>query len=155
MIAKRPRLRPVAILLTLAAALMLGAWKGEELTALGGELYGLHSDRYITLDLTQITETTSLGDSAFFYCESLVSVKIGGGVTEIGEEAFDSCLSLESITIGNSVTSIDSYAFNGCKAGTIIFTGTLQQWNSITKDSGWFLDSNIKKVICSDYTVYL
>lgn len=154
MIAKRPRLRPVAILLTLAAALMLGAGKSEELTALGNELKEI-SDRYITLDLTQITGTTNIDNSAFRDCPSLVSVKIGGGVTKIGEEAFDSCSSLESITIGNSVTSIGDYAFYHCKAGTIIFTGTLQQWNSIAKDSGWFLGSDIEKVICSDYTVYL
>jgi len=57
---------------------------------------------------------TSIGNSAFYYCESLSSVTIPNSVTSIGYNAFSNCTSLSSVTIPNSVTSIGSSAFYYC-----------------------------------------
>ena len=57
---------------------------------------------------------TSIGGSAFKECASLMSVTIGNGVTSIGDSAFRDCDSLMSVTIPDSVTSIGSKAFYGC-----------------------------------------
>ena len=61
---------------------------------------------------------TSIGNSAFYYCESLTSVTIPNSVTSIGESAFARCSSLTSVTIPNSVTSIGDNAFLGCSSLT-------------------------------------
>jgi hypothetical protein len=61
---------------------------------------------------------TTLGDEAFAYCESLVSVIMPPGITTIGESAFDSCASLTSLTISTNVTSIGDGAFLGCSSLT-------------------------------------
>ena len=63
---------------------------------------------------------TTIGDSAFYGCNSLTSVTIGNGVTSIGERAFDSCTSLTNITIPDGVTTIASVAFIGCTSLTSI-----------------------------------
>ena len=42
---------------------------------------------------------TSIGDSAFFLCESLTSISIPNSVTSIGDEAFSYCKSLQEIYI--------------------------------------------------------
>ena len=57
---------------------------------------------------------TSIGDYAFFGCQSLASITITNSVTSIASNAFNGCLSLASITIPTSVTSIGNNAFNGC-----------------------------------------
>ena len=57
---------------------------------------------------------TTIGESAFLYCDSLASVTIGNSVTKIGGYAFYSCDSLASVTIGNSVTIIGDRAFEDC-----------------------------------------
>ena len=57
---------------------------------------------------------TSIGDSAFYYCNNLTSVTIGNSVTSIGNSAFYGCSNLTNVTIGNSVTSIGNSAFYGC-----------------------------------------
>ena len=57
---------------------------------------------------------TSIGDSTFWYCGSLTSVRIPNSVTSIGEWAFSYCSSLTSVTIPNSVTSIGDHAFWKC-----------------------------------------
>ena len=62
---------------------------------------------------------TSIGDSAFFYCDSLTSVSIPDSVTSIGNEAFYSCSSLTSVNIPDSVTSIGDYAFGDCSNLTL------------------------------------
>ena len=77
--------------------------------------------KYVTLP----DGLTSIGDYAFYSCESLTSVTIPNSVTSIGVLAFSSCSALTSITIPNSVTSTGDYAFSNCYSLT-----------SVTLDSG-------------------
>ena len=67
--------------------------------------------------LTEYTipnSVTSIGNSAFYNCTSLISVTIPDSVTSIGEQAFVFCTSLTTITIPDSVTSIGEQAFVFC-----------------------------------------
>ena len=57
---------------------------------------------------------TTIGDGAFWDCDSLTSVTIPDSVTTIGEDAFYRCYSLTSVTIPDSVTAIGWHAFNRC-----------------------------------------
>ena len=59
---------------------------------------------------------TSIGDRAFFTCNSLAEVVIPNSVTNIGDRAFSFCSSLAEVVISNSVTSIGEYAFSGCSS---------------------------------------
>ena len=63
---------------------------------------------------------TSIGDRAFFYCDSLTNITIPDSVTSIGNRAFSYCRSLTNITIPDSVTSIGDYTFESCTSLTNI-----------------------------------
>ena len=68
--------------------------------------------------MTAITipdNVTSIGETAFVFCNALTSVVIGNGVTSIGNNAFQSCGKLKTVTIGSGVTEIGKYAFAHCK----------------------------------------
>ena len=99
---------------------------------------------------------TSIGNSAFMNCTGLTSIDIPDSVTSIGDEAFASCWRLTSIDIPDGVTSIGYEAFKNCTGLTsITFEGTVDQWNAITKGSGWKDEVPATEVICTDGTVPL
>ena len=82
-----------------------------------GESYTIGNNLFEKYHLTSITipnSVTSIGDRAFYDCDSLKSVTIGNSVTSIGEYAFNGCNGLTNIAIPNSVTSIKHGAFSGC-----------------------------------------
>ena len=59
-------------------------------------------------------EVTTIGKSAFSFCNILTSITIPKGINSIGDSAFYGCSSLTSITLPDSVTSIGQSAFYGC-----------------------------------------
>jgi hypothetical protein len=63
---------------------------------------------------------TAIGDSAFYYCDSLTSVSIPDSVTSIGDRAFYYCKSLTSVSIPDSVTAIGDSAFSYCDSLTSV-----------------------------------
>ena len=84
---------------------------------------------------------TTIGDYAFGGCSSLKSITIPDGVTTINYVTFASCTSLLSIVIPDSVTTIGNSAFRDCiSLGIIYYTGTEEQWNSISIDAVSYLD---------------
>ena len=62
------------------------------------------------------SSVTSIGDWAFYGCDSLSEVVIPSSVTSIGDRAFKDCGSLSSIVIPSSVTSIGDWAFYDCRS---------------------------------------
>lgn len=57
----------------------------------------------------------SIGELAFYSCESLKSLTIGAGVTSMGKGAFAECSELRSLTIKTGVTIIGEMAFLYCQ----------------------------------------
>ena len=70
----------------------------------------------------------SIGDYAFYNCDSLTSISIPSGVTTIGEATFCYCTSLTSINIPDSVTSIGAGSFSLCSSLTSI---TVEEGNTV------------------------
>ena len=70
--------------------------------------------------ITFDSDVTTIGNYAFYGCDSLTSVTIGDSVTTIGGSTFYNCTSLTSVNIPDSVTSIGNYAFRGCTGLTSI-----------------------------------
>ncbi|MBR3268942.1 MAG: leucine-rich repeat protein [Oscillospiraceae bacterium] len=130
--------------------------------------------------LTSITipdSVTTIGNYAFQYCNKLTSITIPDSVTSISDYIFSNCKNLSSVTIPDSVTSIGEYAFNGCRSlssitisdsvisigkraftyctglYTINYSGTMSQWESISKDSAWLEGAATPRVRCSDGTI--
>ena len=75
-------------------------------------------EKYIPKTITKCiipNSVTSIGDCAFYRCESLKEITIPNSVTSIGDYSFYKCDSLKEITIPNSVKEIGDYTFYNCK----------------------------------------
>ena len=99
----------------------------------------------------EITDSvTSIGDYAFYNCNSLTSIIIGNGVTSIGDEVFYSCDSLTSVTISDGVTRIGDGAFSYCDNLTdVYYYGTEEEWNII--DIGTYNQALLNATIHYNY----
>ncbi|MCI6770805.1 MAG: leucine-rich repeat domain-containing protein, partial [Oscillospiraceae bacterium] len=120
---------------------------GYPVTSIGDSAF-----RYCEI-LTSITipdSVTCIGSDAFFYCTGLTSVTIGDSVTSIGNYAFWSCDSLTSITIPDSVTSIGDGAFESCDSLTSI---TVDSANKYYSDDGYGVLFNKDKTTLIQYPI--
>lgn len=100
-----------------------------------------------------------VGTGAFGACEILNTAAVN--CAKICDNAFRSCPRLNTITIGTDVKEIGARVLEMCafyiSAGVrIMYAGTIDQWNSITKADNWIGDvtavaGNI--VTCTDGTV--
>ena len=75
-----------------------------------------------TMQVAESDIVTSVGDGAFFLCETLTSVSFPVA-TSIGGQAFYGCMSLTSVALP-AVTSIGEQAFFYCMALTTMYIGT-------------------------------
>ena len=108
------------------------------------------------ISVTIPDSVTSIGNSVFYFCDSLTRITIPDSVTSIGSSAFYYCTSLTSVTIPNGVTSIGDNAFSRCEELTEInFTGTKAQWNSIQLGKSWDVKSALRFIKCTDDIITL
>lgn len=87
------------------------------ITSIGDSaFYGCNSLTSVTIP----KGITSIVIYAFYYCYGVTNIIIPEGVTSIGNSAFYSCRSLANISIPEGVTSIGDYAFRDCYSLTSI-----------------------------------
>ena len=72
-----------------------------------------------TIDWLSLYNITSIGQSAFANCSSLISISLPQALTTIGDTAFLNDYNLLNVTIPSGVTNIGQAAFNGCSGITI------------------------------------
>ena len=94
-------------------------YSGLPVTSIGDNAF-YDCDSLTSITFGKNSHLKSIGSYAFNNCDSLTSITIPDSVTSIGFYAFTSCDSLTSITIPDSVTSIDFFAFGGCDSLTNI-----------------------------------
>ena len=89
-------------------------------------------------DLHLPNSISSIGKYAFTDCESLTEFVIPEGITAVAESLFSGCTGLTKVVIPNSVAFIGASAFKDCTALThLVYCGTEQGWETITKADGW------------------
>lgn len=82
---------------------------------------GFYPKNLARITLTETCQT--LGNYAFFECESLKEITLSEGLTSIGVRAFYGCTSLWRIKLPNTVTTVRELAFANCDALSTIDFG--------------------------------
>ena len=100
----------VITLTVLSGRLVLNS-SGTQYCIMGYTSKGFNTTR---LRAVELGANVSVGNYAFYNCNTLTSITIPDGVTSIGYQAFYNCNTLTSITIPDGVTSIENYTFSDC-----------------------------------------
>ncbi len=77
--------------------------------------YGAFEYSYAS-DVVVPSSVKYLGDGAFAYCQTLLTVDVPDSVEGIGENAFEYCMNLTEVTLGSGVKYVTPGAFYGCES---------------------------------------
>ena len=98
---------------------------------------------------------TDIEQELFKGCTSLEAIELPY-ITAIADNAFYGCSSLREISFGESLSSIGNNSFYNCNHLTeISYAGTIAQWASVTKGSGWEYSFPAIYISCSDGDTYV
>lgn len=93
---------------------------------------------------------TSIGDYAFSDNPALISIIIPDSVTFI-DGAILYKTGIQSATLSKNIDSVPEHLFNHCTNLTnIIYNGTMNQWNALSKGYYWNSDMPATVVHCTD-----
>lgn len=102
-------------------------------------------------DITSVTipdSVVSIGNSAFYLCENLESVKLGTGVKYIYDSAFSDCTKLKDITVDDNIVYMGEEVF----AGTAYFDNASNWENGVLYVGKCLVKADGSK-IASEYEV--
>ncbi len=68
----------------------------------------------------QGSSCSSIGESAFANCSSLISVSFSNNLQSIGQKTFQFCRSLSSVVLPNNLTTLEKYVFYTCSSLTSV-----------------------------------
>ncbi len=90
---------------------------GKSVTSIGGSAFS-YCNGLTSIELPE--GLTEIGSYAFYECSGLTSIELPEGLTEIGSNVFMKCNGLTSISIPEGVTKIGNSAFYECSGLTSI-----------------------------------
>ena len=115
---------------TFGANIVSNKWNettGEGVITFDGEVTSIGEDAFYNCDsIVSVSipdSVTSIGVCAFSVCRNLTDFTIPDRVVSIGDNAFYFCTSLANITIPDSVTSIGEFSFYNCSKLTSAIIG--------------------------------
>ena len=99
--------------------------------------------------ILRVTADVAADEHAFDL--QLTLVVVTDGVTTIGDRAFRDCMALTRVYLPESLENIGKGAFSGCNSlQFIVYDGTVEQWELVTKGAYWADGVLVKEVVCSD-----
>ncbi|MGI6332971.1 MAG: leucine-rich repeat domain-containing protein [Zhaonellaceae bacterium] len=115
----------------------------------------LGSDVFQETDITSITipnGITEIKEDTFYACHNLTSIEFAGNIISIGKNGIRET-AITNLVIPGSLTSIGDYALrDNTDLITVEFEGTIEEWNSVTKGSGYKLNVPATEITCTDGT---
>lgn len=132
-----------------------GAFRDSTVTSvtLPNTVTDLRADTFSGSNIQSVrlsNKLTFIWSYVFYDCTSLETIEFPDGVTEFSHGVFQSCDALKSVILPASLTKIGPAAFHDCPSlDTIYFTGTEEQWASVTIDG--YNDAVLNATVICNY----
>lgn len=106
-------------------------------------------------DYTIPNNITHIGESAFYECENLQSIKLPDDLIEIGASSFNGCSELEQIKLPKSVKYIRDGAFENCGVYNIRYLGTKDDFKKIIIEPQIGNEDEYINIHCTNGDLYI
>lgn len=97
-----------------------------------------------------------IGDKAFRGCGDLKKITLKEGLKYLGNRAFEGCYQVTKIELPSSLKSIGEGCFaNIDNLSTIIYHGTIEEWNKVKKGKDWMYGNDEIVIKCNDGKIHM
>ena len=123
--------------------------EGNELESIGNACFS-GCPKLKTIKFAETSKFTQINYFTFQDLGALEEFDLPNSLESMATYSIYNCSSLKTLWLSKGLKSMESYSIDTCPIENLHFKGTMEEWNKVSKESGWCYHSATNVVHCTD-----